>query len=297
MLDEVRKVGFVGLGRMGSRMAANVLDAGYDLTVYNRTASKMDPLLEKGAKGASSPREAAAGADVVISCLMDDQSVLDNVLGAEGLLAGLKRGGIHIGATTNSPRLAAHLARLHKEAGTHYLAGPVVGRPDAAATGNLLTWVSGAEEIVEQCRSLMQSYTTRVNYVGADYRVANTLKLCGNFMIIALIELMGEVYTFAKKSGIDEEQAAPLIKTILSHPVLDEYSQRLRTCDFDPAAFELRSGFKDVRLMLEASNDVGAPLNYASVIREKFVAAVAHDMEERDWSAIYEITKMNAGLQ
>ncbi len=296
MSDEIRKVAFVGLGRMGTGMALNILDAGFDLTVYNRTAAKMKPLIEKGAAGAGSPREAAEQADVVLTCLMDDQSVLDNVTGENGLLAGLKAGGIHIGATTNSPGLAKQLAELHAAAGSYYVAGPVTGRPDSAAAGTLLSYVAGSPEAVAQCTRLFDAYTSQITYVGEDHSIPNTLKLCGNFMVVSLIELMGEVYAFAEKGGVDLDLIENLIGVILHHPVFQEYAERIHNRRFDPAAFELKSGFKDVQLMLQASTAVRAPLSYASLIREKFLAALAQGMENRDWSAIYEITRANAGL-
>jgi 3-hydroxyisobutyrate dehydrogenase-like beta-hydroxyacid dehydrogenase len=112
-------VACVGLGRMGSGIARNILNAGFPLTVYNRTGEKMKPLVEAGAKSARTPREAAADADVVVTNLMDDASVLGAVSGVDGILAGLRRGGIHIGTTTISPSLSTRLAALHAKHGSH----------------------------------------------------------------------------------------------------------------------------------------------------------------------------------
>jgi 3-hydroxyisobutyrate dehydrogenase-like beta-hydroxyacid dehydrogenase len=143
MSEEIRSVGFIGLGRMGAAMARNILKAGFELTVYNRTAAKMRPLIDAGAAGAGSPREASTGADVVVTCLMDDRSVVENATGEQGLLAGLRKRATHIGTTTISPRCARQLAGLHATHGSHYVAGPVVGRPDAAETAQLLTFTAG----------------------------------------------------------------------------------------------------------------------------------------------------------
>ena len=297
MPGEQLKVGFIGLGRMGGFMAANIQDAGFDLTLYNRTESKMKPFLDKGATATFSPREAASQVDVIITCLADDSSVLDVLSGEEGVLAGLKSGGIHIASETIAPASAKKFAKLHEENGTHYIASPVVGRPDAAEAGTLITYVAGEPETIEKCRPLMESYTKAINFVSEDHSVANSVKLTINFMVISMVEMMGQVYAFAEKSGMDLEFANELIMMIINHPAIEGYTKRIRTRNFDEAAFELITGFKDVSLILQASTDARAPLSYISIIREKFLAALAHGLETKDWSAIYDITRMNAGLK
>jgi 3-hydroxyisobutyrate dehydrogenase-like beta-hydroxyacid dehydrogenase len=297
MSEAIRKVGFIGLGRMGSAIARNILKAGFDLTVYNRTREKMKPLVEEGAKSADSPREAAAGADAVLTCLMDDASVLDNVVSENGLLARLRRGAVHVGATTVSPGCAAKLAELHAAHGSHYVAAPVVGRPDAAERGQLLTCVAGDPEVIARCARLFEAYTAGVTHVGSRHEVANSLKLAINYVGVSLIELMGEVYAFGEKSGIDVQLLNQIMKGMLAAPPLKEYADRILNRDFDNVGFDLVSGLKDVQLMLQASTDTRVALSYAAVIREKFLSAIAHGMGSKDWSAIYEVTRMNAGLE
>jgi 3-hydroxyisobutyrate dehydrogenase-like beta-hydroxyacid dehydrogenase len=266
------------------------------LTIFNRTPEKRESLLSAGAKGADSPRETAQGADVVITCLMDDQTELDYTLGDDGLMAGLKPGGVHIGTATISPNCAATLAELHQANGSHYVAAPLFGRPDAAAAGTLLTYVAGDEEVIKACKNLFEAYSGSHIYMGDDPKVVNSIKLTMNFILVCLIELFSQAYTFAEKSGIEPEFTQELIMTVLRHPVLKEYTTRLRIQDFEPAAFELIAGHKDVELMLQASTEVRAPLIFASAIREKFLTALASGMAQKDWSAIYEITRINAGL-
>lgn len=297
MSEGIRRVGFIGLGRMGAAMARNILKAGFDLTVYNRTPEKMKPLIDEGATGAGSPKEAAAGADVVVTCLMDDTSVLATVTGEHGVLAGLGQGGIHVGTTTVSPGCATELAKLHAAHGSHYLAAPVAGRPDVAEAGQLLTFVAGDPDAIAKCASVFQAYTLAVTHVGSEHRVANSLKLALNYIFVSLIELMGEVYAFGEKSGIDARFLDQAMKAIFGHPALKEYADRIRERNFDEVGFDLLSGFKDVQLILQASTETRVALSYASIIREKFLTAIARGMGARDWSAIYEVTRINAGLE
>jgi 3-hydroxyisobutyrate dehydrogenase-like beta-hydroxyacid dehydrogenase len=292
----IQKIGFVGLGKMGYPIAKNILNAGFELRVYNRSPEKMSSLLSAGAIEAASPREAAEGSDAVITCLMDDQTELECTLGADGLLAGLTSGAIHIGTATISPNCAATLAELHKNNGSHYVAAPLFGRPDAAAAGKLLTYVAGDEDVIKACKNLFEAYSGSHIYMGDNPKIVNSIKLTMNFILVSLIELFSQAYTFAEKSGIEPEFTQELIMTVLHHPVLKEYTTRLRMQDFEPAAFELIAGHKDVELMLQASSDVRAPLIFASAIREKFLSALARGMAEKDWSAIYEISRLNAGL-
>ncbi len=296
MAVEIKKVGFIGLGRMGTAIARKILSAGFELRVYNRTQSKMAPFIQVGAVGANSPKEAANGADVVITLLMDDRSVMDCVTGGDGLLAGMHPGEIHICLTTISPHGAAELARLHAANGTRYIAGPVVGRPEMVETRVLFTYVAGEKEAVDACKCLLDAYAGEVIYVGDKHEQANVMKLAYNYCVISVIELIGQVYAFGEKNGIDPAKLHVTIEKILNRPGLRNYAKKILAREFDDAGFEMSAGFKDVLLMLEASNQARAPLSYASVVREKLLTGLAHGMEHKDWAAIYEITRMNAGL-
>jgi 3-hydroxyisobutyrate dehydrogenase-like beta-hydroxyacid dehydrogenase len=293
---EKLKVGFIGLGRMGGFMAANILKAGFDLTLYNRTPSKMTVLIDKGARSTASPREAASQVDVMITCLADDQSVQDILTGEDGILAGMKTGGVHIATETIAPASASKFAALHHDYGSHYIAGPVVGRPNAAEAAELITYIAGEPHIIEKCKPVMEAYTKLIHNVGEDHAVANSVKLTINYMVISMVELIGQVYAFAEKSGMDLEFANEIMMMIINHPAIEGYTKRIRTRNFDEAAFELITGFKDVSLIMQASTDSQAPLPYISIIREKFLSALSHGLELKDWSAIYDITRMNAGL-
>ncbi len=296
MTGEIKKVGVIGLGRMGSGIARNILARGFDLTVYNRTAAKMQPLVEQGATAAGSAKEAAAASDAVLTSLMDDGSVLENLEGEEGVLVGLARGAIHIGTTTVSPGCAKTLAELHAAHGSHYVAAPVLGRPDVAASGELRTLVAGDPAVIERCKPVLDAFSQMVVNVAEDHAVASSLKLAVNYMGASIIELMGQVYAFGEKSGIASGFLDLVMTTMFAEPALRDYATRVRTRDFDEAGFSLIGGLKDIELMLQASTDTRVALPYAGVIREKMLTAIAHGLEEKDWSATYEVTRMNAGL-
>jgi 3-hydroxyisobutyrate dehydrogenase-like beta-hydroxyacid dehydrogenase len=286
-------VACLGLGRMGSGIARNIQNAGFRLTVYNRTAEKMKPFVEAGAIAASTPREAAAAADIVVTNLMDDASVLGAVSGDNGILAGMRPNAIHIGTTTISPSLSTRLGELHEAQGSHYVAGPVAGRPDAAAAGKLFTFAAGKPEWLERCSPVMNAYANRIIPMGENPAIAMSMKLVGNFMVASLIELIGEAYVFAESRGVDPSILTGMFKQFM--PAASEYVDRICARDFGRAGFTLDGGAKDITLILQAAAEVHAPLSYASVVRDKCLAAQARGLGDMDWSVLTETSRFDAG--
>jgi 3-hydroxyisobutyrate dehydrogenase-like beta-hydroxyacid dehydrogenase len=297
MSETIRHVGFIGLGRMGAAIARNIMKAGYALTVYNRTPSKMQPFLDAGARRAASPAEAAVDADVVVTSLMDDQSVLGAVEGGGGMLRGLRPGAVHVGTTTISPRCARTLAALHAEHGSDYVSAPVVGRPDVAEAGQLISFVAGDAGVIARCQPVVSAYSRAVMPVGTTPAVANSLKLAVNYMLGAVVDLIWQVFVFGEKSGIDPQHLDMVMQTMFSHPGLQEYAARMRDRRFDDVGFDLLGGLKDVQLILDASTEARVPLPFANVVRDKTLAAIAQGLGAKDVSVVYEITRMNAGLK
>ena len=286
-------VACIGLGRMGSGIAANIQKKGFPLTVYNRSTEKTKPFVLAGAVAARTAREAAAAADIVVTNLMDDASVLDTMNGENGILAGMRQGAIHIGTTTISPNLSARLAAMHAAHGSHYIAGPVAGRPDAAAAGKLITFLAGKSEPLERARPVVSAYADRIIPMGEDPGAANSMKLVGDFMVASIVELIGQVYVFAEKRGIDPAIVTGMFKQFM--PATSEYVDRISTRNFQNAGFTLDAGLKDVTLILAAAAEVQAPLPYAGIVRDKCLAAQACGMNQLDWSVITEISRLNAG--
>jgi len=291
------KVAIIGVGNMGGGIAHNILRAGFQLTVYNRTESKAIPFTDEGATVAASPKEAASGADIVITSLMGDESVLSVVEGESGLLAGMKPGAIHVSTSTISPECATQLAEMHASQGFQFVSAPVLGRPDVANAGELVTFVSGDADAIEKCRPVLDAYTRMVRVIPGEQRLANVTKLCANYTAVSVIELMGQVYTFAEKSGVDLGLVEDLFITSWAHPGLKEYATRIREREFDTeGGFAMSGGLKDVQLMIDSSEAVGVSLDYGPIIKDKLVEGIENGMAAKDWSGTYEVTRRRAGL-
>jgi len=292
------KVALVGLGNMGTAIAQRILCAGHDLTVWNRTASKAQAVVEQGAKASGTARECVSGAEVVVTSLIDDKSVLDAVRSADGILAGMDAGAVHLCVMTISPNCAEELAALHEARGTHYVSGPVVGRPDAAAGGQLASFLAGPADAIKTVTPVCEAYSSRIVALSQRPSVANCMKLAINYNVASTIELIGETYVFAEKSGIPLELVRDFYRQMwFAHPAAKMYAEKLRQRDFaGRGGFTMTGGLKDLRLMLSAAADVGAPLEIGAIVARKLSEGVDRGMAETDWSALYEISRREAGL-
>ena len=200
------KVGFIGLGLMGSGIAANILKAGHDLIVYNRSAAKTEPLVRDGAKAATTPREAAAGREIVLSMLADDAALEAVLEGDDGLLAGLAPGALHVSLSTIAVATAESVAARHAAKGQAYVSAPVFGRPDAAAAARISVVAAGPAAEIAKAKPLFEAIGQKLFEVGETASHANVIKLCGNFSLLAVIETLGEAMTLAEKSGVPREK-------------------------------------------------------------------------------------------
>ncbi len=288
-------VAVIGAGRIGSAIAECVARAGFELWVYARTAAKAAPLEALGAHVATSVAEAAGHADVVITSVRDDDSVVD-VVRDRGLLHAMRPNAVHVGATTISPTLADELARWHQGAGSRYVAGPVVGRRERAFERKLVTFAAGDPEAIEAARPVLESYGP-VRIVGERPSTANVLKLLNNFITAAWIELASEVYALGEKTGVDRAEAHDLLLWALDKPGMRAYTTEIRDRAFDDAGFELTTGLKDVELMLGAGAAAGAPLPFAEIVREKMLKAIEAGLGAKDWAALSETARSDAGLE
>lgn len=296
----IRRVSVLGLGRMGSGIAHQLAEAGFELTVWNRSSERARNFVDshKGAVTlASTPSEAAANADAVVTMLMDDASVMEAVTGADGILESLPAGSVHVCTTTVSPHCSEVLTDLHAEAGSDYLAAPVLGRPDMAAAGQLRAFVSGHSAVVDRAGELLSTFTTQTISAGTSPGAANVLKLCANYALATWIELAGEVYTIAEKYHVPADSAQWILDLLGDSPPLTGYSERIKERQFDSElGSAMTTGLKDMELILGMGSEQNVPLPLADPIRQKMLTALAHGLDDADWSAISLVTRAQGGL-
>jgi len=291
------KVGFIGLGNMGSGMARNLINAGHDLIVYNRTRSRAESFASLGAKIAETPAEAAAGRDALITMLADDAALEEVIFSPGNSIESLPAGAVHLSASTISVALSRRLVEKHREKQQHYLAAPVFGRPEAAAAAKLFIVVAGRADQVERCKPLFEAMGQKTFAVGEEAQAANAIKLGGNFLISTVIESLGEAFAFGRKFGVDPQLFLDILtNSLFPAPVYKGYGSMIASDKFEPAGFKLPLGMKDNRLLLAAAEEVAAPMPMASLVRDRFVAALAQGLGEADWAAIARISYLSAGL-
>jgi len=292
------EIGFIGLGSMGFPIAANLAAAGFPLTVWNRTASKAEPLVAKGARIAASPREVARAGGVVVTMVADDAALEGIVLGDAAIAKQIAPGGIHLSMSTVAPATIRKLAEVHREAGSILLASPVFGRPDAAAARKMFVCISGDAAAKQKVRPILDAIGQGVFDFGETPESASVAKISGNFLIAAAMEAMGEAFAMAEKSGLDRATVATMLtQTLFACPVYQGYGAAIATRRHSPAGFRLPLGLKDVELVLKTAREVNAPMPTASLLRDRFIHALAMGRGDLDWSAIALGAREDAGLK
>ena len=291
------KLGFIGLGRMGAGMASNLVKAGHEVTVYNRSAEKTRALVEQGAHAAARVAGACKG-DAVISMLADDDAVESVAFGDAGVVASLGRNAVHVSMSTISVALSERLAAAHAKAGQRYVAAPVFGRPDAAAAAKLFIVVAGAPEAVQVCTPIFETLGQKAFHIGDRPEAANLVKLSGNFLIAAAIESLGEAIVLVSKGGVDKHKFLEILtSTLFTAPVYRNYGALIADAKFEPAGFAAPLGQKDIRLTLAAAEALRVPMPLASLLRDRFLALLAQGGDKLDWSAIASLAAKDAGQQ
>jgi 3-hydroxyisobutyrate dehydrogenase-like beta-hydroxyacid dehydrogenase len=290
------QVGFIGLGNMGSGMAANLLRAGHEVTVFNRSAQKRRALVDRGAREAQTVAAACAG-EVVITMLADDSALRSVTLGEHGILDTLRQGATHISMSTVSVELTRDLTQAHDHAGQQLVAAPVFGRPEAAAAAKLFIVAAGAPAAVGACQPLFDAMGQRTFPFGSEPAAANLVKLAGNFMIAATIETLGEALALIAKGGVEPARFVDLLTaTLFAAPVYRTYGALIAESRFQPAGFAAPLGLKDVRTLLAAAESLRVPLPIGSLLNDRFLRLLAQGGEALDWSAISQLAAADAGL-
>jgi 3-hydroxyisobutyrate dehydrogenase-like beta-hydroxyacid dehydrogenase len=289
-------VGLIGLGGMGTGMAKSLLRAGHRVTVFNRTRAKAEALRADGATIAAMPAD-ACHAGIVITMLADDAALESQVFGDSGILASLPRGGIHISCSTIGVALSDRLTAAHAAAGQQFVSCPVFGRPDAAEGGRLAVVAAGPNDAVDRCKPLFEAFGPKLLVVGEKPSLANVVKLSGNFLIASVLESLSEAVAFARKSGVDPAVLMDfLTSTLFNAPVYKTYGGLIVAGNYDKVGFALPLGLKDIRLVLQAAEAKSVPMPVASLVRDRFLTAVARGNGDKDWSALGLIAAEDAGL-
>jgi 3-hydroxyisobutyrate dehydrogenase-like beta-hydroxyacid dehydrogenase len=296
--DMPETLGFIGLGNMGEPIAANLLKAGYALKVYNRTASKAETLVAKGAIAVDQPADVASPGGIVLTMLADDRAVEEIADGHGSFVERLGPGGVHISLSTISPATASCLSINHARHKVAYLASPVFGRPDAAEARKLWVCTSGPAAAKQRVRPVLEAISQGIFDFGEDAGAANIVKICGNFMIASAIETLSESLVLAQKNGLDRKEVADFFgKTLFSCSLYQNYGKQIAEKRFEPAGFRLKLGMKDVNLAIQTATASSMPMPFASLLHDRFIASVARGRGNWDWTGIAVNSAEDAGLQ
>lgn len=288
------KIGFIGLGNMGSMIARNLMKAGHEVTVWNRSPAKADALVAVGARRAASPAAAAHG-DVVQTMLADDKALEAVSFGPDGILSAPTRA-IHVSHSTISLKLAERLAQAHADHGSVLVSAPVFGRPAAAEAAKLFIAAAGPSDALETCQPIFDVIGQKTFRIGDHAPAANIVKLCGNFMILAAVEALAEAMTLAEKNGVAKASLLEVMTgTLFGAPAYQIYGDIMVRDAFRPAGFAAPLGLKDMNLVSEAATEARVPMPTLSVLRDHLMATVAREGEEIDWSGIAKIIAEDAG--
>jgi 3-hydroxyisobutyrate dehydrogenase-like beta-hydroxyacid dehydrogenase len=289
-------VGLIGLGNMGSGIAKSLLRSGHGVTGYNRTQSRVEALTSAGIQIAATPADACR-AGIVLTMLADDAALESVAFGDNGILAALPQGGLHVSLSTISVALSDRLAAAHSNAGQQFVAAPVFGRPEAAETAKLAVVAAGPPVSVERCKPLFEAMGPKLMIVGEKPSLANIVKLSGNFLIASVLESLAEAIAFARKSGVDPLALVDFLTgTLFNCPVYKTYGSLIVEGNYDKVGFALPLGLKDVRLVLQAAESQSVPMPIASVIRDRFLTAIARGNEHSDWSVLGRLAAEDAGI-
>jgi 3-hydroxyisobutyrate dehydrogenase-like beta-hydroxyacid dehydrogenase len=278
------KIGFLGLGNMGTPMALRFIAAGHELSVWNRTEGRTKPLLREGAIAAATPAEAELGADAVVTMLFDDAAYENVVFGANGLMEALSPGALHISCSTISVALSERLTADYAKRGIDFVGAPVFGRPNVAQEGRLWVVAAGDDSAVQRARPLLEAFSRGITVVGKEPRQAHAVKLGGNFLISAMIHSLSESFVFASGQGVDPTTFFEAVNSALfQSPFYAAYANiMLHPPEHIGATVEL--GAKDLRLLREAAASGQTRLSLADQMAEIFAEAKRSGMAGQDWA-------------
>ena len=287
------KVTVIGLGHMGRAFSERLLARGFDVRVWNRSPGKAAGL---GATFVDDLARATDGARFVLTSLSSDEAVREVVLRPGGVLDSLNPDSVHLGTSTISHGFARELARSHAERGRSYLSTPVLGRPEAVGRGELFV-LAGGDAALRRKASEITGALGRETIEFEEPEQANLAKILCNFMIAGTIELLGELFVLGEKGGIPSARTLSLLTgTLFGSPAVNGYGERIAQQAFEPPGFRMQLGLKDAALALAAGDELRTPLPIASILRDRYLSALATGLEGLDWSGLTRSVRAQAGL-
>ena len=288
------KIGFIGLGRMGHHVAANLMKAGHDVTVWNRSQAPVEALVAKGAIAAKTPQDALQG-DAVFSMLSND-TVMRDVGLAGPLLEKAAKNLIHINLATISAAFAKELADAHASRGLGYISAPVFGRPEMAEAAQLVLVAGGPAEQISRMQPVFDAIGSRTVPLDAAEK-ANLFKIAGNFMIAAEMAATGEAFALLRKGGVDPALFHDVLGgRLFTGAVFKNYGGMILNRAYEPAGFQLTLGLKDVNLARSAAEGLGMTLPTAELLKANYDQAIEWGWQDKDWSAVGEVPAKKAGV-
>ena len=292
----IQKVGFIGLGVMGKPMSSQLLRAGYPVTVFDIRQDAVDELVKAGARKAATAREVAESSEAVITMLPGDGEVKDVVLGREGVMDGMRKGGIVVDMSTISPQTVQTLARELETVGVDMLDAPVSGGQEGAKEASLSIMVGGKEGIFEQMKSVFEKLGKNISYIG-DHGAGQVAKACNQIIVALTIEAVAEALIFAKKTGFDPERVRQaLLGGYAQSRVLEVHGKRMTDRNFVPGG-KVRSHKKDIEIVMAVARELGICLPGTALASHLWNAVVAQGGIDWDHSSMVKVLESMSGVE
>jgi len=290
----IRRIGVVGLGHMGHAFAVNLVEDGYQVSIYDRDPKRIAALAD--ARPVPQLADLAA-CDVVVTSLPDDDALAAVALGPGGLAGILAPNAVHISTSTVSPPLSRRVAEEHARHGQDYVAAPVLGNPDFARARKLFVLAAGPPSALEKVRPLLERLGQRLFVIGEDAGLANLVKLAANVLTATTLQCTGEVFALLRKGGVDGHLAFDVLTgSLFDSRVHKTYGGKIIDGHFSPPGLTAPLAVKDLRLALAEAERAAVPMPAASLVHDRLVAMVARGWEGLDWSALGLLAAVDAGL-
>jgi 3-hydroxyisobutyrate dehydrogenase-like beta-hydroxyacid dehydrogenase len=292
----IKKISYLGLGTMGSGMASNLLKAGYELTVWNRSPEKCEPFAKKGARVAATPADAVRDVELVMYSLSNDQAVEEVVFGERGILSGSKEGQIAIDMSTVVPATSLRELEAYAKQGVDFLDAPVFGSKKESAQGKLWVMAAGNKTIFEMVKPVLEHLGQTVHYLGRNGNAA-AMKLVGNLIVALELEALAEGLVLAQKAGLDLNTVMEVVKVAdFRSPLLVSNGQNILKRDFSPS-FALKLMLKDAGLIKKFGESLESPIPALRVVEKNLASAVALGFGKENASAVIKALEKEAGVE